>query len=613
MFGNFLYFIGALLIYATCPIPETAPFTLPVSLLLFLLKGGLFYGLCRQRFGALYLIQDLKPNLQIDRQFDQTLRNLSILALLSFTTDLYGLSLTAFTSHQPPFKSWPSLEALLFLSIYIAYMGILWAQAHTAQKRIDHRTISQWAYVSGQIRFNLPLLIPWLILSFLIDLISQTAFEPLDRWVSSIWGELIFFTLFLLLAAILAPLLIRYLWGCIPLEPGGARDQIENLCRQSKLNYAEILRWPLLGGQMITAGVMGLAGRFRYLLVTDGLLKLLTPVEVDAVIAHEIGHVKKYHLVYYFLFLVGYMVLAWALVDLLQLVIISTLPVLTISQKLGFTPQKTALWLFNVLNIGLFLIYFRFLFGYFMRNFERQADAFAFTLAQTARPLVTTFKKISLYSGQDPNKPNWHHYSINERIHFLLDCETIPDTAPRHHRKVNRMLALYFAALILTGVAGWQLHFGANGAKLTMRLQETALAREVARQPNNPDLHGDLGDLYFFAKKYDLSVEAYEKALTIEPAHAEVLNNLAWLLITCEDPNWRNPQRALTLARRAAEQKPVAHILDTLAEAHFANGHIEEAIRIGRMALDRARVNKPYFKTQLEKFLKGKSENPVDN
>ncbi len=602
MFGNFLYFIGALLIYATCPIPEAAPFTLPVSLLLFLLKGLLFYGLCRQRFGALYPIRDLEPNLHIDRQFDQTLRNLSILALLSFTIDLYGLSLTAFTSHQPPFKSWPSLEALLFLGIYIAYMGILWAQAHTAQKRIDHRTISQRDYVSGQIRFNLPLLIPWLLLSFLIDLISQTAFEPLERWVSSIWGELIFFTLFLLLAAIFAPVLIRFIWGCIPLEPGEDREQIETLCRQSKLAYAEILRWPLLGGQMITAGVMGLAGRFRYLLVTDGLLKMLTPVEVDAVIAHEIGHVKKYHLVYYFLFLVGYMVLAWALVDFLQLLIISTLPVLTVSQKLGFTPEKTALWLFNILNIGLFLIYFRFLFGYFMRNFERQADGFAFSLFQNARPLITTFKKISFSGGQDPDKPNWHHYSINERIQFLLRCESDEKTPLQHNRKVRRMVLGYFAALVLIGIAGYQLHFGAEGARLTLSLQETALAREVARRPNNPDLYGDMGDLYFFAKKYPQAVEAYEKALAIAPVHAEVLNNLAWLLITCEDPGWRDPQRALVLARLAVEQKPMAHILDTLAEAHFANGHAQEAIRIGRMALERARVSKPYFEKQLEKF-----------
>jgi len=608
MFGNFLYFISALLIYATCPIPEAAPFTLPVSLLLFFLKGIFFYGLCRHRFGVRRPMKAAQSNLHIDRQFDQTLRNLSILALVFFAADLYGLNLTAFTGRYPLFQSWPSLEALLFLGTYIAYMGILWANAYTAEQKISRCALSRKSYVFGQIRFNLPLLIPWLLLSFLIDLISRTAFEPIERWVASFWGELIFFTLFLLLAAILAPALIRHIWGCIPLEPGQARDRIEHLCRASKLHYAEILRWPLLGSRTMTAGVMGLVGRFRYLLVTEGLLQVMNPPEIDAVIAHEIGHVKKYHLVYYFLFLVGYMVLSWALVDFLQLLLITTLPLLSLTAKMGFTSQETALWLFNLLNIALFLIYFRFLFGYFMRNFERQADAFAFTRAQTALPLVAAFKKISLYSGQDPDKPNWHHYSINERIHFLLDCEATPDTAPRHHRKVNRMLGRYFAMLVLIVWVGWQLHFSVGGAKLTLSLQETALTRELARQPGNADLYGYLGDRYYFAEKYDLAVDAYEKALAIDPAHAEVLNNLAWLLITSEDPNRRDPKNALILARQAVELKPAAHILDTLAEACFANKNVAEAIRIGQMALERADANKPYFRAQLEKFQQEKAE-----
>ena len=44
---------------------------------------------------------------------------------------------------------------------------------------------------------------------------------------------------------------------------------------------------------MITAAVMGLIKKFRYILVTQGLLQMLEPEEIDAVIAHEIGHVKK--------------------------------------------------------------------------------------------------------------------------------------------------------------------------------------------------------------------------------------------------------------------------------------------------------------------------------
>ena len=105
-------------------------------------------------------------------------------------------------------------------------------------------------------------------------------------------------------------------------------------------------------------------------------------------------------------------------------------------------------------------------------------------------------------------------------------------------------------------------------------------------------------------EKQALAEEAYEKALAVEPAHAEVLNNLAWLLVTSKDPNWYDPQTALALARQAAELKPVAHVLDTLAEAYFANGEKDEAIRFGRMALELARMDKPYFEKQLERFQK---------
>ncbi|MCK7507704.1 MAG: hypothetical protein MZV70_29100, partial [Desulfobacterales bacterium] len=38
------------------------------------------------------------------------------------------------------------------------------------------------------------------------------------------------------------------------------------------------------------------------------------------------------------------------------------------------------------LIIGVFLVYFRYVFGYFMRNFERQADAYVFTLFDSAAP-----------------------------------------------------------------------------------------------------------------------------------------------------------------------------------------------------------------------------------
>ena len=63
---------------------------------------------------------------------------------------------------------------------------------------------------------------------------------------------------------------------------------------------------------MITAGVMGLVSRFRYIMVTEALLEMLTPDEIDQVIAHEIGHIKHHHLVLYLLFFIGFMLISYA-------------------------------------------------------------------------------------------------------------------------------------------------------------------------------------------------------------------------------------------------------------------------------------------------------------
>ena len=60
---------------------------------------------------------------------------------------------------------------------------------------------------------------------------------------------------------------------------------------------------------MLTAGVMGLIKRFRYLLITPALLDLLEPEELKGVVAHEIGHVRKKHLIFYLGFFVGYVIL----------------------------------------------------------------------------------------------------------------------------------------------------------------------------------------------------------------------------------------------------------------------------------------------------------------
>ena len=88
------------------------------------------------------------------------------------------------------------------------------------------------------------------------------------------------------------------------------------------------------------------------------------------------------------------------------------------------------------------------------------------------------------------------------------------------------------------------------------------------------------------AHRYAQAVEGYRAAIARWPENHRALNNLAWLLLTAEDPSARSPQDALPLAERAVALAPDdAGILDTLATAHDALGHPLEAARLELRAL----------------------------
>ena len=163
---------------------------------------------------------------------------------------------------------------------------------------------------------------------------------------------------------------------------------------------------------------MGIWYKFRYLLVTPALINLLEENEIEAVISHEIGHAKKRHLFFYVFFFAGYMSVVYFLFDPLMLLIYSSTILYRFSLVFGFAHDTTISTVFSFFLVTVFLLYFRYVFGFFMRNFERQADAYVFSTIGNAFGLISTFNKIIKYSGQSPDKPNWHHFSIKQRINF---------------------------------------------------------------------------------------------------------------------------------------------------------------------------------------------------
>jgi tetratricopeptide (TPR) repeat protein len=109
----------------------------------------------------------------------------------------------------------------------------------------------------------------------------------------------------------------------------------------------------------------------------------------------------------------------------------------------------------------------------------------------------------------------------------------------------------------------------------------------LGKNPATAEGQRVLADLYAEQKFYSEAIRHYKQALQIAPNMAESHNNLAWFYATCEDPKWRDPRAALEHARRAVEltQWKEAEFIDTLAEANYASGSYQEAVRIQSIAL----------------------------
>jgi Zn-dependent protease with chaperone function len=605
MFSNFIYFIVALITLALYQ-PTAGPALNPIEALSgFIAITALFAIYTRNCFKRLAQRAGLESTYRLDHRFSALLTRSSILALMAFAADIWVLDLPSYLHAVPLFSILPTLEDFLFLMVFVGYLILVWTFAYEAHTAIYQSDLSRGTYVYSNFAFSLPILLPWVLLFGLSDLLMLLPFDLPKRILNSPIGQTAYFLIFLIVASIFAPLLIQRFWRCRPMEPGYFRQRIERLCERAGVKYADIVYWPIFGGRMITAGVMGLISRFRYILVTDALLHLLTPDEIDQVIAHEIGHVRRKHLLLYLLFLIGFMLIAYATYPLSYILLFSFKPLLISTLTHGVSPNQVLYFLSALLLLGGVIIYFRYIFGFFIRNFERQADLFVFRLFPNPQPLIATFDKIVANSGQPADKPNWHHFSIQERIDYLRRCEAAPVWISRHDRKVRISIAAYIAGFMLLTAAVFQLNqfaFNQGERYLSLTDVENYLAHKQSKTSEDALLYGLLGNIHLERNNLAAAIGAYEKALALNPNMPTILNNLAWLLVTAKDGALRDPPRALRLARKAIALQKAPFIWDTLAEALYVNGRLQEAIAAEQKALAMNPQDRQSYAKQLKKF-----------
>jgi len=150
----------------------------------------------------------------------------------------------------------------------------------------------------------------------------------------------------------------------------------------------------------------------------------------------------------------------------------------------------------------------------------------------------------------------------------------------------------------------------------------------------------EVANAYILEKDYSAAVKVYERILEINPTHMQtrymvahiyinakqykkaekmlltllkespddfkLLNNLAWLYATAEDPNIRNGKKAIHYAQEAMVLAPNDHhVWSTLSEAYYISGEYEKAYRaIEQMANLAALYGKDLTKESIKEYNK---------
>lgn len=147
------------------------------------------------------------------------------------------------------------------------------------------------------------------------------------------------------------------------------------------------------------------------------------------------------------------------------------------------------------------------------------------------------------------------------------------------------------ADVVSSGYFHYQIAQALFEGKTLPRDPERALKfLEKSAQAGYPPAFLALGRMYArgdgIAKNEAKAVSYLQTAVVTNPNSAMVNNALAWTLVTAEDPNVRDPNKALPYAIKAVELSGGndAYPLDTLAHVYLALGDFDHAFQMERNA-----------------------------
>jgi len=314
-------------------------------------------------------------------------------------------------------SAWAMAVLLFVIGIALSLPGLPldWYSQFRLEQRFGFNTTTQKLWWLDRFKgLLLALALGYPLLVLVLKLVEWTG----PWWWLWAWAALLAFQFLL---AVLAPVLILPLFNKFtPLPEGSLRGRLLKLAEQTRFRARSIQVMDGSKRSRHSNAFFTGFGRFRKIVLFDTLIQHLAEPELEAVLAHEIGHFKKKH--------IPKMLVASALGSLAGFYLLAWLARQTwFYRSFGFDAASLvpALLLFGLLS-GLLTFWFSPLAHWWSRRYEYQADAFAAQVMKEPRPLVGALRKLNeknlsnltphpLYSGF-----YYSHPTLLERERALL-------------------------------------------------------------------------------------------------------------------------------------------------------------------------------------------------
>ena len=328
----------------------------------------------------------------------------------------------------------------VLLSLFLTWWAWGWADQALKSRRAEQ--LGQASRPVGGLRATL-LLARHLLVPVLVPLLLVLAAQDVAaRYASgtSFSGANIFLVFPLLFVIVIGfPWVMCYLWRTESLAAGVLRDRLRQVEQRLGVRTRDVLIWHT-DGTICNAVLVGFFPGSRYVLLSDGLIQRMSPDEIAAVYAHELGHARHGHALLRLLAVVLPVVLCRALAATFPAAWTAASDVMTAS---GLVPPAQV----ALLTLLIAACYATTVFSWYCRVLEHEADLSGCQGIADAKLFCSALQTLSAVtqSSQQATRASWLHPAMTDRIALVEYMAGSPEQRARFTRRMRRLAWLLLA------------------------------------------------------------------------------------------------------------------------------------------------------------------------